>query len=90
MGAMRTFFETPALTLFDSFFDHDFFPELQVLSAPETESTTIGEKPAPEEPVAETPENKLSGLRAKLQAAVKEERYEDAAKYRDEIKALEK
>lgn len=36
------------------------------------------------------PEDKLVSLRRKLDEAVKSERYEDAAKFRDQIKELEK
>mgnify|MGYP003500016306 CR=1 FL=1 len=37
----------------------------------------------------ESETDKISTLRAKLEKAVKEEHYEDAAKLRDEIKSLE-
>ena len=60
--------------LSDSFFD--FSPEKPVLSQRE-------EKENP-------PEDKLTSLRRQLDEAVKSERYEDAARFRDEIRAMEK
>ena len=38
----------------------------------------------------ETEKSKLEQLQDKLRIAIKEERYEDAAKIRDEIKKIEK
>jgi len=70
----ESFFETPLLS--DSFFD--FFQEKPVL--PQKEET------AHKQPT----EDKLTSLRRQLDEAVKAERYEDAAKFRDEIRAMEK
>ncbi len=60
-----------------------------------TEHIIVDQQP-PEETYTEIPAQRLSGkldelvsLKAQLDAAVKEERYEDAAKFRDRIKGLE-
>ncbi len=70
----ESFFEVPLLS--HPFFD--FSPKANAL--PESE----------EKPVEKAPEDKLTRLRRQLDEAVKAERYEDAAKFRDEIKAMEK
>lgn len=44
---------------------------------------------APEQENAGQPEDKLSQLKKKLRDAIEQQEYEDAAKYRDEIRAIE-
>ena len=71
---LQSFFETPVFS--SPLFDFS----LQGTALPQKEEASV---PPPQE-------DNLTKLRRQLDMAVKEERYEDAAKYRDEIKALEK
>ncbi len=61
--------------------------------ATENESDTEGKQPppkAPEVPPEKTPLSPIEALQMDLQKAVEEERYEDAARLRDEIERLKK
>lgn len=69
---------------FESFFETPLFSGS--LFDFSSETPTISSHEEKENP----PEDKLTSLRRKLDEAVKDERYEDAAKFRDEIKAMEK
>lgn len=72
----ESFFEVPSLSLFD-------FP------SEKSRLSDKGDFSAPTEPPKPT-EDKLTTLKRQLDEAVKAERYEDAAKFRDEIRAMEK
>ena len=79
-GGFQLFSDASFPNLFDSFFDYD------LLTCEPKKVETQSEK----ESITEvSPADKISTLRTKLQNAVNNERYEDAAKFRDEIKALE-
>lgn len=56
----------------------------------ETKLTNKSETISKKEAENNIEENKLEKLQRKLKEAIKDERYEDAAKIRDEIKELEK
>ena len=74
---------------------HDFAEQLRpVLQRIHGNIQHEGRKPAhwentPEQPVLSPTEHKREELRQKLEEAVADENFEDAAKYRDELRALE-
>ena len=55
----------------------------------EPAGVTAGKTDSKAEQTKESVSEQISGLKAKLQEAIKTEHYEDAAKFRDEIKRLE-
>ncbi len=74
---------------------HDFAEQLRpVLQRIHGNIQHEGRKPAhwentPEQPVLSPTEQKREELRQKMEEAVADENFEDAAKYRDELRALE-